>query len=62
MFPKSKMLHGQFLGIAKNIGDAFCFLVVTDSEDTKKSQQVIWSNDVTPEKLHQLWKRCFQRS
>jgi hypothetical protein len=25
----------------KNIGDAFCFLVLTDPEDTKKPQQVI---------------------
>jgi hypothetical protein len=35
------MLRGQFLGIAKNVGDAFCFLVLTDPNDTKKLQQVI---------------------
>jgi hypothetical protein len=40
-FPKSKMLCGWFLGIAKNVGDAFCFLVLTDPNDTKKPQQVI---------------------
>jgi hypothetical protein len=46
-FPKSKMLCGWlFLGVAKNIGDAFCFLVLSDPEhtkpeDTKKPQQVI---------------------
>jgi hypothetical protein len=34
------MLRGWFLGIAKNIGDAFCFLVLTDTEDTKKPQHV----------------------
>ncbi len=31
-FPKPKMLKGRFLGIAPNVGDAFCFLVLTDPE------------------------------
>jgi hypothetical protein len=35
------MLRGQFLGIAKNVGDAFCFLVLTNPDDTNKPQQVI---------------------
>jgi hypothetical protein len=40
-FPKSKMLRGRFLGIAKNVGDAFCFLVLTNPDDTNEPQQVI---------------------
>jgi hypothetical protein len=35
------MLRGRFLGIAKNNGDAFCFLVLTNPDDTNKPQQVI---------------------
>jgi hypothetical protein len=35
------MLRGQFLGIVKNVGDAFCFLVLTNPDDTNKPQQVI---------------------
>jgi hypothetical protein len=31
-FPKPKMLKGRFLGVAPNVGDAFCFLVLTDPE------------------------------
>ena len=32
-FPKTKMMKGRFLGIAQNIGDAFCFLILTQPED-----------------------------
>jgi hypothetical protein len=39
------MLHGRFLGIAKNVGDAFCFLVLTNPNDTMKLQQVIAAKD-----------------
>jgi hypothetical protein len=31
-FPHPKMLKGRFLGIARNIGDAFCFLIYTEPE------------------------------
>ena len=31
-FPRPKMLKGRFLGIAQNIGDAFCFLIYTEPE------------------------------
>lgn len=39
-FPKPKMLKGRFLGIAQNIGDAFCFLILTqpDSDDSTSPQ------------------------
>ena len=41
-FPKPKMLKGRFLGIAQNIGDAFCFLILTQPEDgDTTSSQVI---------------------
>ena len=42
-FPQSKMLKGRFLGIAQNIGDAFCFLILTqpESDETNVSPQVI---------------------
>jgi hypothetical protein len=49
-FPKSKMLRGWFIGIAKNVGDAFCFHVLTDANDTKKPQQVI---------ARMVVKRCY---
>lgn len=31
-FPKSKMMKGRFLGIAKNVGDAFCYLILSQPE------------------------------
>jgi hypothetical protein len=41
-FPKPKMLKGRFLGIAQNIGDAFCFLILTQPEvgDTTSPQVI----------------------
>ncbi len=41
-FPKPKMLKGRFLGVAQNIGDAFCFLILTQPEgDDDSSPQVL---------------------
>jgi hypothetical protein len=41
-FPKTKMLKGHFLGVAQNIGDAFCFLILTQPEaDDKSLPQVL---------------------
>ena len=42
-FPKPKMSKGRFLGIAENIGDAFCFLILTepDATDGNTSAQVL---------------------
>jgi len=40
-FPQSKMLPGQFLGIAQNVGDAFCYLVLTEPMDASTAPQVI---------------------
>lgn len=31
-FPKPKMLKGRFLGVAQNVGDVFCFLILTEPE------------------------------
>jgi hypothetical protein len=33
-FPKSKMLPGRFIGIAQNTGDVFCFLVLTEPDES----------------------------
>ena len=33
-FPNPRMLPGRFLGIAQNVGDAFCFLVLTEPSTT----------------------------
>jgi hypothetical protein len=42
-FPKSKMLKGRFLGIARNVGDAFCYLILTqpDDDSTSETPQVL---------------------
>jgi Reverse transcriptase (RNA-dependent DNA polymerase) len=41
-FPKPKMMKGRFLGVAQNIGDAFCFLILTQPEaDEESSPQVL---------------------
>ena len=32
-FPKSKMLRGRFLGIANNVGDAFCYVILTEPDE-----------------------------
>ena len=42
-FPKPKMLKGRFLGVAQNVGDAFCFLVLTEpeSDDLSATPQVL---------------------
>lgn len=36
-FPRSKMMKGSFLGIAQNVGDAFCYLILTQPEDESES-------------------------
>ena len=43
--PKPIMLKGRFLGIAQNIGDAFCVLILTQPEDgdTTYSQVIVRS-------------------
>jgi len=40
-FPQSKMLPGRFIGIAQNVGDAFCYLVLTEPPDNSTTPQVI---------------------
>ena len=40
-FPRSKMLPGRFVGIARNVGDAFCFLILTEPDDSTATRQVI---------------------
>lgn len=40
-FPQSKMLPARFIGIAKNAGDAFCYLILTDFEDETKPPRVL---------------------
>ena len=37
-FPKTKMLKGRFLGIPQNVGDAFCFLILTQPEHDDEAQ------------------------
>ena len=45
-FPHSKMLRGRFIGIAHNVGDVFCFLIVIhdDDPDQRKviARSVVW--------------------
>ena len=45
-FPKTKMLKGRFLGIAQNVGDAFCFLILTQPEDENDSQPQVLARSV----------------
>jgi transposase InsO family protein len=41
-FPHPKMLRGRFLGIAQNVGDAFCFLILTVPDpDSNEVPQVL---------------------
>jgi len=40
-FPQFKMLPGWFLGIAQNVGDALCCLVLTKPMDASTAPQVI---------------------
>ena len=37
-FPKSKMMKGRSLGFARNVGDAFCYLILTQPEDESESE------------------------
>ena len=42
VIPYNKMMKGRFLGVAQNIGDAFCFLVLTQPEgDDDSAPQVL---------------------
>lgn len=34
-FPNPKMSKGRFLGIAANVGDAFCYLILTEPDETE---------------------------
>jgi hypothetical protein len=40
-FPESKMLKGRFLGFAPNVGDAFCFLIMTVPDDKDEIPRVL---------------------
>jgi len=40
-FPLSKMSKGRFLGIAKNVGDAFCYLILIEPSAPTETPQVI---------------------
>ena len=42
-FPYSKMLPGRFIGIARNVGDAFCFLIVVHDDDPDQCQVIVRS-------------------
>ena len=42
-FPRSKMLPRQFIGIAHNVGDAFCFLIVIHDDDPDHHQVIACS-------------------
>ena len=39
-FPNSKRLPGRFIGIARNVGDAFCFLIVIHDDDPDKHKVI----------------------
>lgn len=45
-FPRSKMLKGRFLGIAQNVGDAFCFLILTIPEDGDETSSQVLARSV----------------
>ena len=40
------MLDGRFLGIAQNIGDAFCFLILTEPEGEDDSAPQVLARSV----------------
>ena len=42
-FPHSKMLPGRFVGIACNVGDAFCFLIVIHDDDPDQCKVIACS-------------------
>jgi hypothetical protein len=45
-FPKTKMLKGRFLGIAQNVGDAFCFLILMQPECDSDSSPLVLARSV----------------
>lgn len=54
-FPKSKMLKGRFLGIAQNVGDAFCYLILSQPDDDSERAipQVLARSVIRPTTLRQ---------
>ncbi len=52
-FPKTKMLKGRFLGVAQNVGDAFCFLILTQPESDDDSSPQVLARSVI--------RRCYPR-
>lgn len=60
-FPKSKMRKGRFLGIATNVGDAFCFLVLVEPDTPGGRPQVLARSVVrrrTPDEDERLPPVC----
>jgi hypothetical protein len=49
-FPKTKMMKGCFLGIAQNVGDAVCFLILTPPEDEHNSQPQVIARSAIPKR------------
>ena len=48
-FPNPKMLKGRFLGVAQNVGDAFCYLILTVPEpDSMETPQVLSRSVIRP--------------
>ena len=49
-FPRAKMLKGRFLGVAPNVGDAFCFLILAmpDGEHENSTPQVLARSVIRP--------------
>ena len=54
-FPHPKMLRGRFLGIARNVGDAFCFLILTVPEPESNEVPQVLSRSV-------IRSRCYDDS
>ena len=47
-FPTSKMLKGRFLGMATNVCDKFCYLILTIQDDPLTKSQVLARSVVRP--------------
>lgn len=45
-FPNPRMLKGRFLGISPNVGDAFCFRVLTEPDDPSTDAPVVIARSV----------------
>ena len=61
-FPNTKMLKGRFIGMATNVCDKFCYLILTIPDNSGEQSQVLARSVVRPRYRAELAPNVFTRA